>query len=271
VVFPAIVVYEHAPDRYTIITGNHRHEAAMMAKIPTLDAYVVRTQDRGLIEIMTRTANGLEGWGDSRADAIQNALYLKDKFGLTLKSLAPMCGVPERALRAAHQLKVAKDRLGELQVDTAGLTDTTRSRLGNIRGDRALKGAATLVREAQLTGALLEELVIGLNRERTEDAQMELLQVWDARPEVIAGRGRGERGKRRMQPTRDDKLASLIASLTGHLERNTVGARPDAHQRPVLADKWTKLVRLMDAYLGGEAHETPTGNGVVAAGAGVPR
>lgn len=250
--FTAIIVYMHAPDRYTIISGNHRDEGAAQAKIKTLDAYVVHVSDPAIIDVLTRTANEIEGVRACREDAVEQALHLKARHGYTLKDAAAMFGLPERVLRSAHQVQVAETRLEKLQINAKQYTPTTRARLGNIQDDHALRGAATLVKEANISGLLLEELVTSLNRERTSEAKAEILQQWDARPDIQAAKIRGEGGRRRPQPTRDDHLLSLFQRIFGHMARTAPGMHADEHRRAVLVDSWKKLSAMIEEYLGVE-------------------
>jgi hypothetical protein len=264
--FPAVIVYAHARDRYTIISGNHRHEGAAQAKLETIAAYVVRTTDRATIEVLTHTANAIEGVRDSREDAVQHALYLKNRHGFTMKDAAAMCGVPERSVRTAHQLQVAQARMEKLKIEASEFHPSTRTRLGNIQSDTALQAAASLVKDASLGGELLDELVTSLNQERTEDAQIGVIQQWEARPDIQARKVKGERGKRRVPHSRDDDLATLVSKLIGHLERNTVGARVEDGHRPVLAERWKQVNAMMTAYLGVEEHERANGTPTELAG-----
>ncbi len=114
--------------------------------------------------------------------------------------------------------------------------------------------------EAHLGGELLEELVVSLNAERTEDAQAGVVQQFERRPDVQAHMQRTERSKRRRQPTRDDELLVKLQQLFGHLTRTAPGARVAAHQRAAMQAEWQRLNAMMVEYLGVET-DAAIGNG----------
>src|ERR1043165_2339631 len=56
--FPPIVVYQNVgTKKWVIITGNHRVHAAIDAGWSEFDAYVVTSQDKMVLDVLTRTIN----------------------------------------------------------------------------------------------------------------------------------------------------------------------------------------------------------------------
>lgn len=176
--FPAIVLHRRsAKGKAIVIDGNHRLAAAVdLGSAKTIDAYEVKGASEMEILRLTFKANEDNGLALTMDDRIRHALALV-AYGASQKAAAADMGIPET--RVAKELKKAEAYNRLVQVGVKGLdrlAGSTIARLGSVRSDVVLealgKGAVT----HKLGVADVDQIVTTINKERTEQGQLKLVE-----------------------------------------------------------------------------------------------
>jgi hypothetical protein len=147
--FPAVVCYATATG-YVLIDRNHRLAAARRVGLAGWDAYEVLTQDKFLLECLTRTANILEGVRATPAERLEQAAYLAATYGAPIRVLAQRFALDEDRLAEYLRERRARERLLAQGVSDLRLPGWHLARLNAIENDHVLREAALLAQRAAL-------------------------------------------------------------------------------------------------------------------------
>jgi len=171
--FPPIVVYAAGKNKYIVIDGNHRLQAAIRAEKP-LDAYVVTNPSPEQISILTYESNVTHGEPTTLAEREQQALDLVNR-GISATDAAKIMGVRLARLEYLTNDQRATERLVALGYDANDFGITARRRLNNIHSDVVLSQMASLVKDAKLTYEQVDEIVPRINAQRNEAQQLSVV------------------------------------------------------------------------------------------------
>lgn len=209
--FPALVAWKNVAGRYVLIDGNHRLAAMLQVRRAEANLFVVQTMDPLVIERLTRTANLLNGYGVSPADALEQACYLVEKLNYVPSSAASLCLVPVKKLTDTIRIRKIRTRLGGLR-SAKQLSDNAVQALGRIPIDPPLRAAAELVAGAGFSG----EETVTLAREiceGTDEGQMlAIVDKVKALPEIRERLMRTAGGR---LVIRNEQRRQLFMALTG--------------------------------------------------------
>lgn len=173
--FPPIVLWKNR-DAHIIVSGIHRTLAALSAQV-NLDAFVLTTDDRRAVSVLTYEANSTHGRATTENERVQQALFLVDG-GLSQSEAARLLHVSQKMISRYVQIRRGRERLkavGFRRPDR--LTDSSVFRLESLRSDEVLKLAATLVRDASLNTTAVNDLVTRLMKERTDAGQLAIIEA----------------------------------------------------------------------------------------------
>jgi AcrR family transcriptional regulator len=252
--FPALVVYRAINGGYVVITGNHRIAAAHMAERLTFDAYVVQTTDELTIELLTRTANVLEGDRGSPEEHLHHAIYFVEMRGMTVKDAANECGVSATTLQSRLRRRDTDRRLGKIPgVDPSAIAPNTRVRLGAISNDAVLGDAAQAVVRYRLGGENLATLVREVNEARTEAAQRDRVRAFCERDEIKARLTRSSGGKRRVVMTDLERLVVDLRRVQRQLLTHPIAVSGSSPSLDTARTLWGELRGVLDSLLGAPA------------------
>jgi hypothetical protein len=177
--FPALIAYQ-GQKGWVIISGNHRYAAAKEADTPTVDLYHATTADTDLYvrELLTRTANIIEGKGLTNADErMEHAVQMCRTSGRSHAVIGREFNIPESTLANRLRRMATDERLVKLGVAPDKLPQITRFTLARIYNDMVLKQTAELALTAKLSEGEVRVLAKELETIRTEADQIWYLQT----------------------------------------------------------------------------------------------
>jgi hypothetical protein len=188
--FPPIIFYRDERDRCVTLSGNHRRRAYEQTNRETISAYEatglagLRKEDERVLRLIYEANHG-HGKQVSLDDRVHQALALVAN-GYNVRAAAAAVGIPEHRVRDEYDTQRATTRLEqELGVDTTPIPISAQRRLVNIRNDKVVKAAAAVVPLMTKKTQEVNELVKAVNDERTEEAQ---LAVVDEFAEAVKAR-----------------------------------------------------------------------------------
>jgi hypothetical protein len=179
--FPPIIFYRDEGERCVTLSGNHRRRAYEQTNRETIPAYEatgltgLRKEDERVLRLIYEANHG-HGKQVAIDDRVQQALALIAN-GYNVRAAAAAVGIPEHRVRDEHDAARATSRLEqELGVNTNEIPLSARRRLVNIKNDKVVKAAAQVVPLMAKKTQEVNELVKAVNEERTEDAQLAVVE-----------------------------------------------------------------------------------------------
>lgn len=170
----AMVGYYNTDHRIVIIDGNHRMEAYSLVARKTAGFYIVDTAYAWVVDRLTRTANKLEGLGQTRDEKLGHAIYFVKIQNMPVSAAAGLVQMSVAAVQNALAADDTRERLRSLGFN-ASLYPTTLEELYRIKQDSALLGTAKLVHEAQLGAREAAEVARKVSKQRSEQAQQAMI------------------------------------------------------------------------------------------------
>lgn len=231
----------YAGKKLVIISGNHRvaarrhlNELKLGTPVEHLDWYIVETFP-WKIDVLTRTANALEGLPLSRNERLEQAKYLVMTLNYSQTEAARALGISESMVNTALLAQDVAERLKRQKYDEK-LPVTTLCSLYRIKQDAALLGAAVLVKEAQLgadEAADLARKVSGAASSPKQQTRI-LADARDSYKDRIARTKRGQL-KRQIAPT--IKLRRALNAINNTRPESVVPLDPDLGRKTKWAIK----------------------------------
>lgn len=233
--FPPIVLWPGSPrNGHVLVSGIHRTLAALTASRETLPAFVLKTDNKTQVSVLTYEANTTHGKATTLAERSQQALFLVDS-GLSTPDAARLLHIDKKTLSRLAQIRRGRERLaaqGFKRLDR--WADFTVQRLESLRADEVLKAAGQLVQDAGLNTEQVNELIVQANKLRSDADQLKLIEEERKRlaPMISAKMG----GKIRLA-----KSVSRVASVTGATAKLAIPLKkdltpvPDAYKRDLIA------------------------------------
>jgi hypothetical protein len=179
--FPPIIFYRDDRDRCVTLSGNHRRRAFDKTNHETIPAYEatglagLRKEDERVLRLIYEANHG-HGKQVASDDRVHQALALVAN-GYNVRAAAAAVGIPEHRVRDEYDSQRATTRLEqELGVDTSPIPISAQRRLVNIRNDKVVQAAASVVPLMTKKTQEVNELVKAVNEERTEDAQLAVVE-----------------------------------------------------------------------------------------------
>jgi predicted transcriptional regulator len=169
--FPPIVVWADRKGN-VLISGIHRTMAALEANIDTLPAWVVTPDTQAQVSVLTYEANTTHGKATAIMERVQQAMFLIDT-GVTATDAAKLLHVAPKDISRYTRIREGRERLkrgGFKRPDR--ITDTRVERLAALRADDVLMAAANLMKDADLTFEAVNELVVEVNKHRSDADQL---------------------------------------------------------------------------------------------------
>lgn len=225
----AMVGYYSTNHRIVIIDGNHRMEAYSLVARKTAGFYVVDTAYTWVIDRLTRTANKLEGLGQSRDEKLGHAIHFVKTQDIPINAAASLVQMSVAAVQNALAADEVRERLRGLGFNES-LYPTTLEEIYRVKQDNALLGTAKLVHEAQLGAREAAEVARKVSKQRSEQAQQAIIDNFrhQFRSRIIRTRS----GQIRQQVLPTEKLRKHVNGI------NSI--RPE-QVKPVDKDLFRKL------------------------------
>ncbi len=183
--FPPIIVYRSA-DKYIIITGNHRVAAAIAAKRTTIEAYYVpeAESDVYLRDLLTRTANVIEGVTISFEERYQQAMYMVKMYNKSMNEVAAHMGVAASTLSLKMRSRDVADRAVSMGLQGHALPENTRMLFSPIQNDNVFKEVYEAVRTLGMNQREANDLIRETTLRGTEAEQIQKIHEIATRPEM---------------------------------------------------------------------------------------
>jgi len=198
-VFPPIVLYQTSKNKYVVVDGNHRVQAALRAET-SLDAYVIKEASPTQITLMTYEANTRHGEPTSQAEREQQAMHLVD-LGTPLAEAASMLGIKAQRLEYLQSDQEAAKRLSSLGYNPNEFGVTLRRRMHNVRSDVVLTSLARLALDTKMTATDIDNAVPRINAQRNEGQQISVVEeIRRERQTLVKESAGGSVGEKRTRP-----------------------------------------------------------------------
>lgn len=194
---PPIIFYRDDAGRAVTLSGNHRRRAFERTGAEAVAAYEatglqgLRKEDERVLRLIYEANRG-HGKAVSIDDRVHQALVLIEN-GYNVRAAAAAVGIPESRVRDHYDAARATQRLEvDLGVDTTAIPVSAQRRIVNIRNDRVAAAVAKLVPQMAKKTQEVNELVKAVNVERTEEAQLAVVEDYSAtlasRPTINSSR-----------------------------------------------------------------------------------
>jgi hypothetical protein len=171
--FPAIVVFDGGGLLLSLVTGLHRLEAAIDAKLDTFDCYVVVEPNDYRRDLLVRSINSIEGFAPTQQEQLRLAAEMLRLYPgvATNKQVAASFKLGESTLASFLRVTEADDRALNLGVfdQFCGLTQTIKLELYGIKNDHIFTSAIGVISNYSLKGGEADAFVKEVKRARKDD------------------------------------------------------------------------------------------------------
>ena len=215
---PPIIFYRDDAGKAVVLSGNHRREAHQQVGSETMPAYEatglagLRKEDPRVLALIYEANHG-HGKAVAIDHRVHQALVLIEG-GYNVRAAAAAVGIPEGRVRDQYDAARATRRLeAELGIDTTEIPISAQRRIVNVRNDRVAKAIAELVPLMEKKTQEVNELVKAVNAERSEGAQLSVVEDYAG---TLKSRGPGE-PSRRGRPPREEGKGPEIRKLDNAL------------------------------------------------------
>lgn len=197
--FPPIVVQQVGKNKYVVIDGNHRLQAALRAE-QSLNAYVINNASPVQIALLTYEANTKHGEPTSLSEREQQAMHLVN-LGSSRHEAAAIMGIKPERLEYLEGTQQASERLVSLGYNPNDFSITMRRRMHNVRSDVVFKELADLVQDTKMSVADVDSVVPRVNNQRNEAQQLAVISdVRREREGLVRETASGAIGEKRTRP-----------------------------------------------------------------------
>jgi len=238
---PDPIGYYGNEGRVVIISGNHRvaaykqiNELKLGDPIAKIDWYVVNSFP-WKIDVLTRTANAIEGLPLSKDERLEQAKHLVRVLNYTEVAAAKALAISKTTVSYALQADEVAERLAKHRFSDK-MPLSTLGKLYRIKQDGALVEVAKLVKEAQLSGEEATEVAKKVEAAAASEKQQHniLEELRRNYKDRIARTKRGEL-KRQIAPT--IKLRHAVNAINAIRSESVTPLEPDLVRRAKWAIK----------------------------------
>lgn len=236
--FPMIVFYKKG-EKYHVVHGRHRMAAVIEAQFEEVTGVVIEVSDEIAVDDYSRRANLANGLPESKDEMCLHAMHRIEKYGGTLKEVAPLFGLSERVLGTFI-------RNQNLLVSISGvrgvekLSSTTLTALNPVKNIRV---ASEIAGAAIRTGAASEDvraIAQKVNRAKDELGQLNAVRAWEE------GRAKIERATRTKRKSPGMETAKRVlrglAALCAEVTSEGVTDYADLQLSGEHLQEWQRLV-----------------------------
>lgn len=222
-VFPRIVV-EASAKGFVILGGNQRSAAVkeFPAPWPTVEAYVVRPLTTAQRESCIRGLNSRHGWGSSKEERIEHAVYLVMKHGVATADAAKLMVVAESTINEHVRASTARSRLAQKGIDTSDMTNGALSVISKISDEKLMTKVAKVVLQHKPSKEQTDNVVKAILSAKSPAEAAKTINAFDGE---LAARVVNESpgNTKQLRRPRREKLFRGMESLSEFLERGNDG------------------------------------------------
>ena len=223
-VFPRIVVERgKKKNQYVILGGNQRAAALRsIGDTESVECYVVDTLTSDERELVIRSLNSRHGWGSTKEERIEHAVYLVRKFGMHVETVARAMVVSENVIRAWIRAEDERTRLAKSGIDASRMSRRGLTSIAAIANTQYRDHVANAAIATKATGEQVSELSATVAKAgslaKAAVAITDFRKAANAIEQVKDSRSGGKLKK----PRREKFLSSLVV-LSDFLERGNDG------------------------------------------------
>lgn len=214
---PAVICYEHPTFGKVLITGNHRHAAHLLAGKSVVDCYLVQVTDAKIIDLLTRTANSVEGMGQSREQNLHHIKYLVDQ-GLSVKDIARRFNYSEENIclhLRSMEVRAILVANGIPARAANELPNATCCELYKLRHDHSVMiDAGRLLIKESLNSSHAKRLCAQLSSVNTHQEKVDVMATFGQQREVKRQNERRSVGLKIVRKTKAEKLVDLLSGAS---------------------------------------------------------
>ncbi len=180
--FPAVVLVQR-DGQYLVVNGIHRLAALTRIHATQLDAYVLKLDDRDMVDLIRRTINVIEGFRPAEEDLVKQALWFVRSRKYSVQDAATLVGVRSSVVQKVLQMERTKTILGEgdrkfSPAEIRGLQPGMFVTGHAIKNPDLLKKAFRLAYEARLGSDEFKQLVRDMRDELTDQGAERVLEQY---------------------------------------------------------------------------------------------
>lgn len=214
IVFPAVIAWRNVKGYYELITGNHRVEAAIAAKKESVALYHVTTADNDLYmrDIMTRSANILEGQNLTKDERMFQAVFIVQNHGHSITEVAKRFGLGREQLQneITHlRFDARAERLGTPMKEHS----TVKGVVNQIQNDDVFRSVVQTIKSAGLTDTQSRDLAQNVIKEGNLEDQMAVVEVFRETPAYKQALVDSQGGKVHAVVSRQSRLLRTLETL----------------------------------------------------------
>jgi len=178
-VFPMIVVERTKKGKYTILGGNQR-----MAALKTIDqnafvdCYIVDPLISMERELIIRSLNSRHGWGSTKEDRVEHAVYLVRKEGVPVSAAARAMVVSEYTIYSRIRSEDEKATLAKEGIDLSRVANGTVDCISRICDLETKKKIARIVVEHKVPETHLTPVVSGVDSAKSNAEKQKIIATF---------------------------------------------------------------------------------------------
>lgn len=218
--FPMLVV-EREKKKYVILGGNQR-AGALKSIDPTASfkAYVVDPLTTDERELVIRSLNSRHGWGSTKEERLEHAVYLVRKFGMHVDTVAHAMVVSSTSIRIRIKAEDERARLAKSGIDSSSMPQKSLAALATISNESLRNDVAVASLETKSSGAQTAELASVISKARSKANASSAIADFK---KAAAATASVKRNTGKMRKPRRDRFLYLLTSLSDFMERGNDG------------------------------------------------
>ena len=223
-VFPRIVVERHKKKgRYVILGGNQRSAALKsIDATAAIDCYIVDPLTSDERELVIRSLNSRHGWGSTKEERVEHAVFLVRKHGMHVETVARAMVVSDHSILQRIRAEDERARLASVGIDASSMSLRGLSTLASIPDESLRNSAAKAAVETSARGEKIAELAAVVSKARSKAAASSAIAEFKKAADAIAEIKSNKKSGRLKKPRRE-KALYLLTSLCDFLERGNDG------------------------------------------------
>ena len=223
-VFPRIVVErQKKKNKYVILGGNQRSAAARQVnELSPIECYVVDPLTTGERELVIRSLNSRHGWGATKEERIEHAVFLVRKYGMQVEAVCRAMVVSDKAIYSRIRAEDERARLAKNGVDASALPQKSLCSIAAIADESLRDTVAKAAVETKATADKVIDLASTVSKAKSKAASS--AAVADFRKAIAAVESIKNVRHGGIKKPRRDRFLSLTTSLADFLERGNDGS-----------------------------------------------
>ena len=252
-----MVVLQKDKNKYWPWSGNQRLAAFDLAGVgDTISAYVVKITDPVMEDLLPRLVNTWEAVvGMTKAEAVANARWMKEKHGMSVQEAAKLFGVKPDQVYLKLRIEDSKQKLSSFSIPYSGFSDNILDHLGRIKNTNIMKRTASIMRKYQVKGLEATQFIDDVREGTTESQQGVILDRWESTFDLRENKpSKTPTVKLPHKQINRDRLFTLVTSLARFLQQVktvTQAQLTDPVTLQTVKNQWQTIVPVMDNLLNG--------------------